>query len=102
MARKKPGEPIEVEAPSAESELEPELEAESEEDLAAARGTNPTDALAEDSMEIDPHLDIAAEIAEEELDVEEIAASTEMADDPVRLYLKEIGRVELLGSDQEF
>src|SRR3989337_353692 len=53
-------------------------------------------------MEIEPDLATAAEIAEEEVDVEEIAASTEMADDPVRLYLKEIGRVELLGSDQEF
>jgi len=104
MARKKPGEPIEVEAPSAESELEPELEAESEaeEDLAADLETDATESLDEDSMEIEPDLDIAAEIAEEEVDVEEIAASTEMADDPVRLYLKEIGRVELLGSDQEF
>lgn len=36
------------------------------------------------------------------IELEEIPLAIEMSDDPVRLYLKEIGRVELLESDQEF
>jgi RNA polymerase primary sigma factor len=34
-------------------------------------------------------------------DLKTLSSTLEMSDDPVRLYLKEIGRVELLGADQE-
>jgi RNA polymerase primary sigma factor len=38
---------------------------------------------------------------EESVGIEELPIAPETGDDPVRLYLKEIGRVELLDSDQE-
>ena len=41
------------------------------------------------------------EIEEEGLETEAAAGLTEMADDPVRMYLKEIGQVPLLDSDRE-
>ncbi len=40
-------------------------------------------------------------VADESQDVEEVPQVIELSDDPVRLYLKEIGRVKLLNSDQE-
>jgi RNA polymerase primary sigma factor len=91
MARRKPGESVEAEAPL------PEVE----EDLGDDVDSDSAESLDEETMEIEPDLSEASELVEEEVDVEEIAASTELADDPVRLYLKEIGRVELLESDQE-
>jgi RNA polymerase primary sigma factor len=79
-----------------EEELVDELPEETEEledssnlDLAEAEPE------AEDSLE-------SEEAGEEEVVVEDPAVASELADDPVRLYLKEIGRVELLGPDQEF
>ena len=39
---------------------------------------------------------------QETVELEEIPIAIEISDDPVRLYLKEIGRVDLLESDQEF
>ncbi|HET7010634.1 MAG TPA: sigma-70 family RNA polymerase sigma factor, partial [Anaerolineales bacterium] len=53
-----------------------------------------------DSADVEPDLEEVLE-AEEEVGPEEIGPTGELADDPVRLYLKEIGRVELLGPDQE-
>src|SRR3972149_3219866 len=41
------------------------------------------------------------DVSEEDLVVEDPTVTVELADAPVRLYLKEIGRVELLGPDQE-
>ncbi len=41
------------------------------------------------------------DIEEEDLDVEATPAIAEMPDDSVRMYLKEIGRVQLLDSDRE-
>ncbi len=41
------------------------------------------------------------EIEEEDLDLETGAALAELADDPVRMYLKEIGRVDLINTDHE-
>jgi RNA polymerase primary sigma factor len=38
---------------------------------------------------------------DEVVELEELPIAVEMSDDPVRLYLKEIGRVELLEADQE-
>jgi RNA polymerase primary sigma factor len=45
--------------------------------------------------------EVGEEIAEEAVEAEDLVGAAELADDPVRLYLKEIGRVELLGPDQE-
>jgi len=67
-----------------------------------ADGDEPeTDAdLDADSPE--PSEDEFEEIEEEELEVEAgAAAMAEMPDDSVRMYLKEIGRVQLLDSDRE-
>lgn len=38
---------------------------------------------------------------DEAIEIEDMPIAVEMSDDPVRLYLKEIGRVELLEADQE-
>lgn len=58
-----------------------------------------------ESVEIEPDIedvfDGEEDLAEEESEPGEIVVPLELADDPVRLYLKEIGRVELLSSDQE-
>jgi len=54
-----------------------------------------------DGDEREPSEDEFEEIEEEDLDVESGAAMAEMPDDSVRMYLKEIGRVQLLDSDRE-
>jgi RNA polymerase primary sigma factor len=41
-------------------------------------------------------------IEDEPLDLEDPALAVELADDPVRLYLREIGQVKLLNADEEF
>jgi len=74
------------EAATAETEGEDELEA----DEADSEG---------DDRE--PSEDDFEEIEEEDLDVEAGPALAEMPDDSVRMYLKEIGRVQLLDSDRE-
>jgi RNA polymerase primary sigma factor len=51
--------------------------------------------------EREPSEDDFEEIEEEELDLEAGPALAEMPDDSVRMYLKEIGRVQLLDSDRE-
>jgi RNA polymerase primary sigma factor len=56
------------------------------------------EAYAEDR---EPSDDEFEDIEEEELDVEAAPALAEMPDDSVRMYLKEIGRVQLLDSDRE-
>ncbi|MEW6567383.1 MAG: RNA polymerase sigma factor RpoD [Chloroflexota bacterium] len=75
-----------------------------EEDLPAELESDSVDMLDGETLEIEPDLSEAAELAEgaeEAIGAEEIPAGAELADDPVRLYLKEIGRVELLEPDQE-
>jgi len=64
------------------------------------------DLMDEDLADLDTDLLDASDedfsLAEEDLtDLGEIPLTVEMGDDPVRLYLKEIGRVELLESDHE-
>jgi len=58
-------------------------------------------AEAGETAELEPDFDDVVEAEVEDVGVEEPAQPGELADDPVRLYLKEIGRVELLGPDQE-
>ena len=41
-------------------------------------------------------------IEDEPLDLEDPVLAVELADDPVRLYLREIGQVKLLNADEEF
>jgi len=77
-------------------DAEDEVELEPEESL---------ETVDSESVEIEPDVDDVFdgddEAAEEEVEPEDLTLAVELADDPVRLYLKEIGRVELLGSDQE-
>lgn len=58
-----------------------------------------------DLLDFEPDLsEIASDgsiLEDEALEISEIPFSVELGDDPVRLYLKEIGRVDLLDSDQE-
>ena len=53
-----------------------------------------------DDVEIAPE-DVAELEADEPLDLAPVLAE-EMSEDPVRLYLREIGQVKLLGADSEF
>jgi RNA polymerase primary sigma factor len=57
--------------------------------------------LAPAGEEREPDEEDLEEIEEEEVEIDPGAALAELADDPVRMYLKEIGRVELLDSDRE-
>jgi RNA polymerase primary sigma factor len=63
------------------------------------------DSIDGEMMDLEPDLmEIAGEgplFDDEPLEIGEIPFSVELGDDPVRLYLKEIGRVDLLDSDQE-
>jgi RNA polymerase primary sigma factor len=58
-----------------------------------------------DSVDVEPDaedvFEVGEEIPEESVEPEDLMGSAELADDPVRLYLKEIGKVDLLGPDQE-
>jgi len=100
-----PGGPTEAESFEPLEEADPEpgrlevdeataSEAESEDE---AEG----DEAETDGDEREPSEDEFEEIEEEDLDVESGAAMAEMPDDSVRMYLKEIGRVQLLDSDRE-
>src|SRR5574341_1218614 len=77
--------PVEEEAPGGEPTLE-ELEAEE---------------IGLDGEEGEPGEDELEEIEEEGLETEPAVSLAELADDPVRMYLKEIGQVPLLDSDRE-
>src|SRR5258708_7698966 len=74
------------EAVAAEAETEDEVE---------------SDEAETESEEREPSEDEFEEIEEEDLDVESGPGMAEMPDDSVRMYLKEIGRVQLLDSDRE-
>ena len=66
---------------------------------------DPVDAVDGEAIAIEPDLveEKVKEVenAEEEKALEKISLTLELSDDPVRLYLKEIGRVDLLNTDQE-
>ena len=62
----------------------------------------PVDVIQGEEIEIEPDFDSASEKdALADIEPEEVSPAVEMSDDPVRLYLKEIGRVDLLSPDQE-
>ncbi|HLC05737.1 MAG TPA: RNA polymerase sigma factor RpoD [Anaerolineales bacterium] len=58
-----------------------------------------------EQVEVEPDFeeayDLSQDAAEDDTGPEEVPLTVEVTNDPVRLYLKEIGRVELLGSDHE-
>ncbi len=110
------GEPTGLNHPGAEADDGPDLPGPLDEpglDLSpleegdALNGLNGLDELdveAEDvsfdAEEGEPGEEELEEIEEEGLDIDTTAIS-ELADDPVRMYLKEIGQVQLLDSDRE-
>ena len=63
------------------------------------------DVIGGESLPIEPDIDFNANSAEDSVEegdeIEDLPLVVELSDDPVRLYLKEIGRVELLSSHQE-
>ena len=63
----------------------------------------PVDVVDGEAIEVDPDLEEEAEGEDgsAEKSLKKFTAALELSDDPVRLYLKEIGRVELLDTDQE-
>lgn len=63
----------------------------------------PVDVVDGEAIEVDPDLEeeTEAENGKAEKSLKKLTAALELSDDPVRLYLKEIGRVELLDTDQE-
>ena len=66
---------------------------------------DPGDGVDGQAIAIEPDLKeekvLEVKSAEEEQALERISLTLEISDDPVRLYLKEIGRVDLLNTDQE-
>jgi RNA polymerase primary sigma factor len=66
---------------------------------------DPVDVVDGEAIPIEPDFKeeeiIDVKNAEEEQALERISRTLELSDDPVRLYLKEIGRVDLLNTDQE-
>jgi RNA polymerase primary sigma factor len=106
MTKRKSAPEFETEDPFAESEdgvaeaaleeTEPEVSAEEEATLGEAEVEEPSF----DAEEGEPGEEELEEIEEEGLDEANISLA-ELADDPVRMYLKEIGQVPLLGPDQE-
>jgi RNA polymerase primary sigma factor len=63
----------------------------------------PVDVVDGEAIEVDPDLEEEAEgdDGRAEKSLKKLTAVLELSDDPVRLYLKEIGLVELLDTDQE-
>jgi RNA polymerase primary sigma factor len=63
------------------------------------------DVVGGQALEVEPDFDVSVQAGdgqgEEPVESSEIPLAIELSDDPVRLYLKEIGRVELLSPDQE-
>jgi RNA polymerase primary sigma factor len=74
-----------------------------ENDLEEEELQEPVDVVDGEAIEVDPDLeeDSNEDEGSAEKSLKKLTAVLELSDDPVRLYLKEIGRVELLDTDQE-
>ena len=83
---------------------EEEVKVDSSEEISLS---DPVDVIEGKPIEVEPDFEeegetkSEAESAKEEVDRGKLSLALELSDDPVRLYLKEIGQVELLTSDQE-
>jgi RNA polymerase primary sigma factor len=78
---------------------DPEIDEMTEEEL-----QEPVDVVDGEAIEVDPDLEEEGPDGDDssaEKSLKKLTAALELSDDPVRLYLKEIGRVELLDTDQE-
>jgi RNA polymerase primary sigma factor len=88
--------------PSGEAPISPTLDPEAE--VEAAR-EDAVDVVGGKSLEVEPDFDDTNAqgdaAVDESVEAAEISLPAELSDDPVRLYLKEIGRVELLSPNQE-
>jgi RNA polymerase primary sigma factor len=66
---------------------------------------DPVDVVEGEAIVVEPDLEEDAEAEAgsdgDEKGLEKLSIALELSDDPVRLYLKEIGRVDLLSTDQE-
>jgi RNA polymerase primary sigma factor len=100
---------IELENPPAEARVKrpakllEELPEETEDDIEDLDidAEDAVDVIDGEMVDVEPDFD-DPQGQQEETGAEAIPTDTlEMSDDPVRLYLKEIGKVELIGSDQE-
>ncbi len=67
--------------------------------------SEPVDVVEGEAIAVEPDFEEEAEAEPEavveEVDLGKLSLALELSDDPVRLYLKEIGQVELLTTDQE-
>jgi RNA polymerase primary sigma factor len=77
-----------------------------EEDLEESQDIkDPVDVVEGESIEVEPDLDDDSDSDAgsdgDDKGLEKLSIALELSDDPVRLYLKEIGRVDLLSTDQE-
>jgi RNA polymerase primary sigma factor len=74
------------------------------EEMAEEELQEPVDVVDGEAIEVDPDLEEEGPDSDDssaEKSLKKLTAALEISDDPVRLYLKEIGRVELLDTDQE-
>ncbi len=79
-------------------------EAPSEEELLIEKVDDDFEAFADEEAEIDEELEELAAVVESEIkvaDFEDFMPTTSQADDPVKMYLREIGQIELLSITQE-
>ncbi len=68
-----------------------------------SKTSEPVDVVEGESIEVEPDFEEESdyEPTSGEAELEKLTIALELSDDPVRLYLKEIGQVDLLSSDQE-
>ena len=84
--------------------IEKEVKVDSSEEISMK---DPVDVVEGEPIEVEPDFEeegeikAEAEVVKEEIVLGKLSVALELSDDPVRLYLKEIGQVELLTSDQE-
>ncbi len=79
-------------------------EAPSEEELLIEKVDDDFEAFADEEAEIDEELEELAAVVESEIkvaDFEDFMPTSSQADDPVKMYLREIGQIELLSITQE-